>query len=234
MQIRAANKLKTAKITEVTIYNSIFQQILPEAPRIIAPGPPRQVGNVPRNSAGQRIDPPIVSSQLDRKLLQDKKQERLCNEYHLRGPHYCPYGGGCKFVHGTINEPVRRVLQDLAKYTHCKYGTSCAYLDCYAGHRCPYECCQGTCEFPREMHFIDRMVVNQEQGSSMTQAMAIETARKRYEHNVGGLGRPGEIRPNKFTRVSTAITDMVTIGRTTPKTSSSSTEWHTDTGALPF
>lgn len=163
-----------AKVTTVQFLD-IFPQYFTTPPRSIAPERSRPEGKVARNSAGQRIDQPIVSSQLDRKLLQDNKSQRLCNEYHLRGSDYCKYGAGCKFVHGAINDNVRRVLQDLAKYTHCKFGTGCAYLDCYAGHRCPYDRCRGTCEFPKEMHFADRVVVNWEPKSEHTSTMPLQT-----------------------------------------------------------
>lgn len=231
MESHAPNKLAQAKVTDLKLLNNIFEQYFDNPPRMIAPEPPRPVGNVPRNNAGQRIDPRIESSQLDRKTLQDKKRERLCNEYHLRGPEHCIYSGGCRYVHGSINEQVRRVLQDLARYTHCKYGTGCSYLDCYAGHRCPYGLCQGTCQFPKEMHFADRIVVNGEQRSGITHAMTIETAGRTREQNAGGIWRsPSESIAHNLFEASTTTTGMTTIGPTTPSTSISSTDWRQRSG----
>lgn len=143
-------------------FKKVFPQRFRNPPTAIAPGPIQYVGIVPRNRAGQRIDPATTSTQLERKMLQDKQAGRLCNEFHLHGPEHCKYGNRCKFKHDIINDEVRRVLQDLARYTHCKMGTVCSYIGCYAGHKCPYEPCRGDCGFPKEMHFTDRVIVNEQ------------------------------------------------------------------------
>ena len=80
------------------------------------------------------------------------KYQKLCNNYHLRGA--CILGDSCRYTHGTIDPARLRELQRIAKGVVCKYGLECSDELCYAGHKCPYNPCDGNkCAFPQEMHY---------------------------------------------------------------------------------
>ncbi|KAL9627193.1 MAG: hypothetical protein Q9164_007679, partial [Protoblastenia rupestris] len=67
--------------------------------RQTTPTPPSVSVPIPRNSKGQRVDPPIKASQT---MVAIMKQKKLCNNWYLTA--YCPYND-CKHGHNEkLNE----------------------------------------------------------------------------------------------------------------------------------
>ena len=86
------------------------------------------------------------------RIPQAVKYRKLCNNYHLRGA--CILGNSCRYAHGTIDQAQLKELKRIAKGVVCKYGLACSDELCYAGHKCPYNPCNGSkCAFPPEMHY---------------------------------------------------------------------------------
>jgi len=108
-----------------------------------------------RNSRGQRIDSPLRYSQND---LNDLRQRKLCNSYHLLGQ--CPYRN-CTHLHEPkLSSRQREALRYIARFTPCTNGLECDDASCIAGHQCFRRgCVMVGCRFPREMHGVDTIPV---------------------------------------------------------------------------
>ncbi|KAI3555990.1 CCCH zinc finger DNA binding protein [Colletotrichum abscissum] len=116
------------------------------------------LGQVLRNKAGQRIDPPLDFTHQEFILMKNRK---LCNSLHLLGR--CPYReayGKCSHEHkGRLSPKEMQVLWAVARQSHCHTGLSCTDPNCVFGHQCPRESCNGaSCRlrFPLELHNIDK------------------------------------------------------------------------------
>ncbi|KAK1531790.1 CCCH zinc finger DNA binding protein [Colletotrichum paranaense] len=116
------------------------------------------LGQVLRNKAGQRIDPPLDFTHQEFILMKNRK---LCNSLHLLGR--CPYReayGKCSHEHkGRLSPKELQVLWAVARQSHCHTGLSCTDPNCVFGHQCPRESCNGaSCRlrFPLELHNIDK------------------------------------------------------------------------------
>ena len=114
---------------------------------------PKGKAYIERNKEGKRLDGHLgVPDQ----LLNSVKHRRpkLCNNFHLLGT--CVYGDGCQYAHGFLSPDDKVILREVAREQPCRYGSFCADVACYAGHRCLRRGrCGETCRFPREMHFND-------------------------------------------------------------------------------
>lgn len=126
---------------------------------------PNRDGNIARTKDGGRIDPPLSYSKKVRNGLA-RRDPRVCNVHHLRGP--CPYGPKCGFSHDVLNEEEMRALRKLAREQPCRKGNECEDLDCFAGHHCPKnKRCQESCRFSekanvngKEMQIRGTKIVN--------------------------------------------------------------------------
>ncbi|KAJ0166651.1 hypothetical protein CTA2_6440 [Colletotrichum tanaceti] len=119
------------------------------------------LGDVVRNKAGQRVDPPLSYAPQDFNAM---KSRRLCNSFHLAGRCYHKETrGSCSHEHGqslTLKE--LQALVAVARRSHCHSGLDCNDPNCVYGHQCPREDCDGaSCryKFPLELHNIDKKVV---------------------------------------------------------------------------
>ncbi|KAI5205312.1 hypothetical protein E4T42_04186 [Aureobasidium subglaciale] len=124
---------------------------------------------VPRNKAGQRIDPPTPEFKKDE--VNRLKKLKLCNAFHLR--HGCPYPKGkCEHDHTYKCNPKEvETLKLVARMSACIHGSECSDVSCIYGHRCPFPesregsmrgraCINGeNCRFPAEMHNMDLTIV---------------------------------------------------------------------------
>lgn len=110
--------------------------------------------SIPRNSKGQRVDPPLSVSQ---SLVNIVKAKKLCNFHHLAG--HCPFGI-CKHEHGAkLGEKELTALRYVARMAPCRWGLDCEDEDCFAGHQCKPAYCHGDeCRFPSEMHNVDTKI----------------------------------------------------------------------------
>lgn len=107
---------------------------------------------VPRNSQGQRIDPPLKYSTT---LVSELKSRKLCNRFHILGE--CPFEP-CNHKHGAkLGFEQLKALRHIARQTPCHLGSECDDERCFSGHNCPaIPCTWGRdCKFPRGMHGID-------------------------------------------------------------------------------
>lgn len=114
---------------------------------------------IPRNRAGQRVDPPIKFNKV---LRLQMSREKWCSNHQLKG--VCPFAV-CEFKHDLLDEAGRNALLSLARGNPCRRGNSCNEKDCYAGHHCPYNPCQKgkDCSFSKQhidMHVHDKQIVN--------------------------------------------------------------------------
>ncbi|KAF2490101.1 hypothetical protein BU16DRAFT_170516 [Lophium mytilinum] len=127
---------------------------------------------VPRNRAGQRVDP--QSANYNKEEVNRVKNLKMCNVHFLRNE--CPFGAQCTHVHSY--KPTRNELETLklvARMAPCINGSSCDDIKCIYGHRCPApdpknggspaggksKTCifADKCKFPPELHGIDTNVV---------------------------------------------------------------------------
>ena len=94
------------------------------------------------------------------------KQQRLCNEYTLKG--HCD-NKQCAFAHlPDLSLGEVHALAKCARLKPCKLGSACRSLDCFCGHACPEGegCTRGSkCYFSKihgqNSHGKDRTVVAQ-------------------------------------------------------------------------
>lgn len=119
---------------------------------------------VARNRLGQRVDSAI---KYDKESADQVKRLKLCNVHYLR--QECPYGNACCHVHDYKPTPAELVtLRLVARMANCKDGPDCQDVKCIFGHCCPapvgrlgWPCIfAAQCRYPRELHNIDRKVVN--------------------------------------------------------------------------
>ena len=138
----------------------------PSTPQYVAM--PRKE-QVPRNRAGQRVDPPPQS--YDKDELHRLKGLKLCNVHFLRPP--CPHGTKCPHLHDYKPTQLELdMLRLVARMSPCQVGAGCHDAKCIYGHRCPFSearsgakggktCNYGDkCKFPAELHGIDTTVVH--------------------------------------------------------------------------
>ncbi|KAH7067515.1 hypothetical protein BKA63DRAFT_522281 [Paraphoma chrysanthemicola] len=123
---------------------------------------------VPRNRAGQRIDPPAVDYNKDE--VNRVKNLKLCNVHYLRKE--CPYGSKCQHDHVyNASAGELKTLRLVARMAFCAKGSACEDKGCIYGHRCtaPLKKVNGrttktclfgeSCKFPPDLHDIDMRVV---------------------------------------------------------------------------
>ena len=132
---------------------------------------------IPRNRAGERVDPPIT---FNKDLRVKMRAEQWCSNHHLRG--HCPIQG-CHFRHGSLDDAGKNALLSLTRGNCCRNGQNCDEEDCYAGHQCPYDPCRKgkACHFPPDMHVTDRQIVNIK-GSDPPKAPGHQQRRGRSRH----------------------------------------------------
>ncbi|KAL9591470.1 MAG: hypothetical protein Q9179_007692 [Wetmoreana sp. 5 TL-2023] len=118
---------------------------------------PRQPqGGIPRNSEGQRIDPPLTTSQV---LVAKLKARKLCNNHYLGG--YCPYPDCIHDHDAKLNDKELTALRYVARMAPCKWGIYCDDTECFSGHQCkPNHCHGANCRFPAEMHKMDTRIAS--------------------------------------------------------------------------
>ncbi|WQF80702.1 hypothetical protein CDEST_05716 [Colletotrichum destructivum] len=119
------------------------------------------LGEIVRNKAGKRVDPPLSYALQDFNMMKNRK---LCNNFHLTGRCYhMETWGRCSHEHGQ--SPTHKELQALvalARHSYCHTGLDCNDPNCVFGHQCPREDCNGaSCryKFPLELHNIDKKIV---------------------------------------------------------------------------
>jgi hypothetical protein len=123
---------------------------------------------IPRNRAGQRVDPQTRNYEKDE--VNRVKNLKMCNIHFLRNE--CPYGSSCTHVHSyKPSNAELATLRLVARMAPCVNGSNCDDLKCIYGHRCPAPdakargkggslCIFGDkCKFPAELHQIDTNVV---------------------------------------------------------------------------
>lgn len=116
---------------------------------------------IPRNQAGQRVDPPI---KVDKDVRLRISGEKWCSNHQLKG--HCSFSN-CGFKHDLLHEAGKDALLSLARGNPCRKGNACNDTDCYAGHHCPYNPCKKgkACPFSKhdqDMHVHDRQIVDVE------------------------------------------------------------------------
>ena len=108
---------------------------------------------IPRNGAGQRVDPAVWASQ---ELVETVKRKRVCKDHHLHGR--CRRRA-CEFQHGFLEKQELYALRDYARQWPCRNESMCLDARCYWGHMClrSPKCDQVRCRF-RQMHVVDFQV----------------------------------------------------------------------------
>ena len=141
---------------------SAHQDPIPEmnAPFKLEPG-------IPRNRAGQRIDPPTCA--FNKEESDRIRRLNLCNVQFLMGD--CPYGKNCCHLHDYDLKPTElEMLKLVARMCPCVNGPDCIEVNCIYGHRCiaprapekkgGRNCIFGKkCRFTPQQHFSDTKVV---------------------------------------------------------------------------
>ena len=109
---------------------------------------------IPRNTAGQRIDPPIDVTQ---KLVESVKRQRPCKNAHLLGNCRVKQ---CKFSHEVLNGQELDALRQHARQWPCRNESWCLDPNCYWGHMClrGSSCDRSRCHFQKNMHVVDFQV----------------------------------------------------------------------------
>ncbi|KAK4690621.1 hypothetical protein P7C71_g6210, partial [Lecanoromycetidae sp. Uapishka_2] len=113
-----------------------------------------ELDSVPRNSKGQRVDPPLFKSpqKATMAMINAVKDRHYCNNHHIYGKcsHY-----GCEYEHGEkLSGEYLKTLRLLARSTPCRNGLVCKDMDCYWGHQCARENCKRDCRYPATQHDI--------------------------------------------------------------------------------
>ncbi|KAK4965646.1 hypothetical protein LTR66_012107 [Elasticomyces elasticus] len=118
----------------------------------------RREGLIPVNNKGWRLDyvNPPASEDDWYSFSQRTKKQKLCNEHHLRG--YCTKPT-CSFDHGAVSDEMLHVLRHVTMNYPCSKKGDCRRADCYNGHICQKDGCQGSwsgsCKLTRVMHTMD-------------------------------------------------------------------------------
>ena len=109
------------------------------------------VYTIPRNSAGQRIDPPIHVSQ---KLVDTVKHEKACKNAYLR--RQCRIKQ-CSHSHGVLEGHEVDALRQHARLSPCRNESTCLDPTYYRDHMClrGSSCDRSRCLFKQNMHVVD-------------------------------------------------------------------------------
>ena len=109
---------------------------------------------IPRNTAGQRIDPQIDVSQ---KLVETVKRKKPCKNAHLLGECRAKK---CKFSHEVLKGQELDALRQHGRDWPCRNESTCLDPTCYWGHMClrGSSCDRSRCHFQKNMHVVDLQV----------------------------------------------------------------------------
>lgn len=87
---------------------------------------------IPRNRAGQRVDPIL---KYDKEAVDKVRRLKMCNIHFLRNE--CPYGEKCTHRHDKAPTPKElEILRVVARMACCRNGSACEDPKCIYGHRC--------------------------------------------------------------------------------------------------
>ncbi|KAH7068645.1 hypothetical protein FB567DRAFT_482944 [Paraphoma chrysanthemicola] len=120
------------------------------------------VGYIPLNKDAQRLDlymrPP---SQEEWSIYNTRfHKQKPCNNFHLQ--RVCTTFG-CPYDHQELEPEARHVLEYVLKCSPCPRKSECRQSDCFYGHICQKDGCQGQmkgCRMKADLHNVDPKMVN--------------------------------------------------------------------------
>jgi hypothetical protein len=126
-------------------------------PNTIAPG------TIPLNAHSQRIDPYMRPPTGEEWSIYNKRfqKQKPCNSFHLQ--RVCTMFG-CPYDHQELEPESRHVLEYVLKCSPCPEKGNCRAGDCYYGHVCQKDGCQGQlkgCRMKMDLHGVDPNMVSQ-------------------------------------------------------------------------
>ncbi|KAF1967122.1 hypothetical protein BU23DRAFT_543336 [Bimuria novae-zelandiae CBS 107.79] len=121
-----------------------------------------QNGLIPINGNNERLDlhmrPPTAEQwKVWHARIAIKKP---CNDFNIR--RACSKAN-CSYDHVFIEPDASYCMQYLLKETPCEEGSKCRVLECFKGHVCQKDGCEGNlsgCKFARKVHAVDLHVAN--------------------------------------------------------------------------
>ncbi|KAH7396511.1 hypothetical protein DE146DRAFT_615014 [Phaeosphaeria sp. MPI-PUGE-AT-0046c] len=119
-------------------------------------------GLIPLNKHSQRLDPFMrLPSQKEWAIYNERfHKQKPCNNFHLKrrcSTFACPYD------HHELEPESRYVLEYVLKSSSCPDKSECRAGDCFLGHICQKDGCQGKgkgCKMKADLHAVDPVMVS--------------------------------------------------------------------------